>query len=345
MMERRGSPHSMGTINLFDADSLSRQDQIQADLGWDLESGIPWNLTVDFSKPLLPLDTDALVFPGASREQRLVLSQYLGLVINSTIAEMEGVIHQLKDSAWQKWMDEFPVNPEMRQLGERFFEEEAKHSLAFERYNEKFVSELALPSEVLSRLMPKAFGSWFLKAIELNARAGGAAFWWVVSAVEEVSIEIYRQMHAHEKNLEPLFFQLHRRHLEDEARHRNYAFLMLELGAKRPHGMARSMLWQTDLLWAQGWTTAWVVAELTRLYEVKKMKSDHEWLRTLQSCLPLMKPLGAVEILKRFLFSAPYVSHVLNPHHHRHTTKLAVKQKVWRFPWPKPRVPSTGEGF
>lgn len=331
----------MGTINLFDADSLSRQDQIQEDLSWDIEKDIPWALPIDFSKPLLPLDEDALVFPGATVEQRLVLSQYLGLVINSTISEMEGVIHHLKHNAWEKWLEEFPVNPEMRQLGERFFDEEAKHSVAFERYNRQFVSQFDLPNEVLTRLMPSAFGSFFLKAIDLNARAGGAAFWWVVSAVEEVSIEVYRQMHGAEKQLEPLFFSVHRRHLEDEARHRNYAFLMLELGAKRPQSLFRKVLWQTDLVWAQAWTTSWILSELTRILEVRKFKSTHPWICTLQSCLPLMKKLGLATIVKRFLFNAPYVSHVLNPHHHRHTSKLAAKQKVWRLPWPKPLVPST----
>lgn len=331
----------MATVNLFDAQSLSRQDQIQEDHGWDLEKDIPWATPIDFKKPLLPLDVDALVFPGASAEQRLVISQYLGLVINSTISEMEGVIHQLKHSAWDKWLEEFPVNPEMRTLGERFFEEEAKHSIAFGRYNELFVAQAGLPGEVLSRLMPQAFGSIFLKAIELNARAGGAAFWWVVSATEEVSIEIYRQMHGSEKHLDPLFFSVHRRHLEDEARHRNYAFLMLELGVKRPHGLFRKMLWQTDLLWAQAWTTSWVIAELTRIFEIRRFNSRHPWVQTLQSSLPLMQKLGPATIVKRFLLNAPYISHVLNPHHHRHTSKLARKQKVWRLPWPKPNVPTT----
>jgi hypothetical protein len=332
----------MATIQLFDGNSLSRQDQIQADRAWDIDRDIPWTHLIDEKKGLLPLDADALVFPGASAEQRLVISQYLGLVINSTISEMEGVIHHLKHHAWETWLDEFPVNPEMRQLGETFFAEEEKHSLAFDRYNEKFVSQLHLPPEVLSRLMPKAFGSFFLKAIDLNARAGGAAFWWVVSAVEEVSIEIYRQMHQHEPSLEPLFFCVHRKHLEDEARHRNYAFLMLELGAKRPAGLIRRALWQTDLLWAQAWTTSWVLAELARVFEVRKIKSQHEWIRTLQSTLPLMRKLGPVEILKRFFVNSPYVSHVLNPHHHRHTVKLAQKQRVLRFPWPQPAPFPTG---
>src|SRR5262249_5413820 len=150
-------------------------------------------------------------------------------------------------------------------------------------------------------LMPKAFGSFFLRAVDYNARLGGTAFWWVVSAVEEVSIEIYRQMHASEKKLDPLYYCLHRRHLEDEARHKNYAFLMLELGARRRKTALRRVLWSTDLLVAQALTTSWVLTELARFWDVRHFESHHPWVRTLQSCVPLLRANGTFGLLKKFV--------------------------------------------
>ena len=67
---------------------LGRQISLQRRMAWDLESGIPWKLGVDTGKILLPLDDANIAFPVASAEQRLALSQFMGLVVNATISEM-----------------------------------------------------------------------------------------------------------------------------------------------------------------------------------------------------------------------------------------------------------------
>ncbi len=120
-------------VNPFDHEALRAQIQSQKDHSWDLERDVPWEKGIDKECFLLPLDEDSIVFPGASAEQRLALSQYTGLVINATISEMEAVIHKLKDSAWRSVLKSYPVNPEMIELGELFFSEEGKHSELFSR--------------------------------------------------------------------------------------------------------------------------------------------------------------------------------------------------------------------
>ncbi len=165
----------------------------------------------------------------------------------------------------------------------------------------------------------------------------GMLFWWVVASVEEVSIEIYRPIHKHRTTVDPLFHVLHQRHLEDEARHRNYAFLMLNLIQERQSTLRRYYHRKTDLLLAQTLSSVWVIAELSKVFEVQKFKKEHPYFETLASCLPLMKKLSLVDIFRRFFVSAPYVSVVLNLKHHKHTFKTSEKQQAFRFPFPDPK--------
>ncbi len=45
---------------------------------------------------------------------------------------------------------------------------------------------------------------------------GGHAFWWVVAVVEEVALLIYQAVYRHRKQMDPLFYQIHRKHFEEE---------------------------------------------------------------------------------------------------------------------------------
>lgn len=327
----------------FDFAALRQQIQWQRTRAFDLERDIAWEKGIDLSRSFLPLDHDAIAFPGATESQRIALSQYLGLVINGTISEMEAVIHKLKDVAWHSVLRSYPVNPEMFELGELFFDEEVKHSRMFGRYNEHFCKASGVEARDLDVLLPKAFGSYFQKAIIANARTGGHAFWWLVASAEEVSIEIYRNIHRHASEMDPLYHQIHKRHLEDESRHRNYAFLMLSLIEARDGSLARWFHRKTDLLFAQAFCTGWVVAELTKVFEVKRLASRHPFFETLASCLPLLRQVPPLDLARRLFVTAPYISLVLNTKNHRHTSAAAVESKVLRFPFPTPRPASVGK--
>lgn len=326
------------TPTLYNDLQLEKQAALQRDNAWDLEQAIEWSLGVDQTKYFLPLDKDAIAFPHLSADQRRTLSQLMGLVINATIAEMEGVIEQLREVAWDQLLRRFPVNPEMRDLGELFFEEEQKHARAFSRYIDVFCKTSGVRRPSLERLLPKAYGSHFLKAIRFNAAQGGFAFWWVVAGVEEVSVQIYQMMHKHQADLDPLFFNVHRKHLEDEARHKNYAFLMLEMAQTAPGSLKEKWLRKTDLLLSQVMTAGWVVAELHRIFEAESLKKEHPFFDQIASCLPALKSVPVWELARRLFVTAPYVSSVLNLRHHRQTLRFAQKHHVWRIPLPQPKI-------
>ena len=323
--------------NPLNASQLRQQVKWQKERTWDLERDIPWAMGVDASKFFLPLDENNIAFPGATPEQQKVLSQYVGLLINATIAEMEGVIHKLKDAAWNQVLRENPVNPEMQELGELFFQEEQKHSLAFNRYNQIFCEQMGIATEDMDRLLPKAFGSFFQRAVIADAKKGGDAFWWVVASVEEVSIEIYRMIHKFEADLDPLYFTVHRKHLEDESRHRNYAFLMLELIGNGRRGWRGKLRRKASLILAQALSSTWVLAELSKIYEVEKLKDVHPFFAQLATCLPLLRKQNLPQLLWRLLVKAPYISTVLNLNFHPHTMLTAEGQNVPHVPLPTPQ--------
>lgn len=328
----------MRSWNPLNDTGLRAQIRSQRTHRWDIDRDINWQLEIDPQRHLLPLDQDAIAFPGASAEQRLALSQYVGLLLNATVGEMEDAILKLRDSAWERFLRERPVNPEMLELGDLFFEEETKHAATFGRYVDKFCRTMGIDRGDLDRLLPKVVGSRLLKSTMTNAKRGGFAFWWMVAAVEEVSVEFFRHLRAHERAIDPLYFSIHRRHLEEEARHRNYAFLMLELVHRQPTGLVEKLRRKTDSLRAQALTTTWVLGELTRFYEVKSLANKHPFFATLATCLPLLKEVSWPDLIHRLFVSSPFVSLILNPRHHRLARKAAEKLGVWSFPFPRPKL-------
>ncbi len=331
----------MYSHTLFNEEVLSEQIKRQKKHAWDLEKSIDWEKGVDPSKYLLPIDEDAVAFPGASDEQKLALSQLLGLVINSTISEMEDVITKLRDTAWLRVLRSYPVNPEMWELGDLFFEEERKHSYAFARYNLMFAETFGIDPEKLDLIIPKAYGSLFLRAVTSNANSGGNAFWWVVASVEEVSIELYKHLHIHRHKLDPLFHEVHLKHMEEESRHHNYAFLMLEVLNQRDSTLMQKMHKKFDLLFAQIFQTTWILSELHKVFNAEKFKKDHPFFEVIASCRPLFEKLSYPELAKRLFISAPYISLVLNSGFHKKTSLTAKQQKALIFPFPKPQIVAT----
>ncbi len=323
---------------LYDDLSLEKQAATQQAKAWDIDTQIPWDRGVDSSKFFLPLDADALVFPGLGAAQRRTLSQYLGLVINATIAEMEGVIDLLRRPAWEDMLQKHSANPELWALGESFFAEEKKHSVAFNRFIEVFCQVEGVKLASLRRLLPQGRGSSLLAAIRMNAEAGGFAFWWLVAGVEEVSVQIYQMMHKHEKALDPLYFAVHRMHLEEEARHRSYAFLMLELAQEIPSTLKEKLIRKTDLILAQTMTAAWVLQQLSRVRVAKELRDEHPFFQELSSCLPALSKVPLWKVFHNLFTSAPYIGFVLNVRHQKQTLRYAQKFGVWRVPMPVPQM-------
>jgi hypothetical protein len=74
--------------NPFDHAALRAQAKRQRKYAWDLMEDIPWSRGIDTSKYFLPLDRDAIAFPGCAEEQKLALSQLLGLIVNCATAQI-----------------------------------------------------------------------------------------------------------------------------------------------------------------------------------------------------------------------------------------------------------------
>ena len=326
----------MKAIDPHNHKSLQRQLLIQKRHHWDLEDDIPWQLGIDLNRQFLPLDEANIAFPGASAEQQLALSQLMGLVVNATIAEMEDALPKLKYAGWESVLKSYPANPELIELGELFFEEEAKHARAFNRFLGLFCETTGIELNDLKSLLPQAFGSFFQRAVLANATAGGHAFWWVVSSVEEVSIEIFHHMQPFKQQTDPLFYELHRKHLEEESRHANYAHLMLTLVRNRNETFLRKLLKRTDFAFSQMVATPWVLSELAKFFEIKKFRHKHPFFEVLTSCLPLLQSMPKQELVKRMFLAAPYVSWLLNPKHRRWHSKLKKDHGAWDLPYPSP---------
>ena len=336
----------MYTKALYDHEALALQIIRQKNHAWDLEKGISWSTGVDAKRYLLPIDSEAIAFPGASAEQRLAISQLLGLIVNSTIAELEDIIHKLKHSCWSEILRSYPVGPEMWELGELFFEEEIKHSHAFQRYNLAFCEGTGIDKKDLDLILPKAYGSLFLKAITQNAKFGGHSFWWIVAAVEEVSISLYKNLSPFKTQMDPLYHEVHLRHMEEESRHHNYAFLMLQILKERNHSLSDLFYSKTDLIFGQMFCSGWVIAELNKVFDSKKLKHKHPFFETIASCENLFKKLGPKELASRLFVSAPYISLMINGKNHKKTIKMAEQQNIFSFPFPDPvQVPTQVEVF
>jgi hypothetical protein len=327
--------------DFFNHNALRAQLNFQQKHAWSLEDGIDWGLAIDLNKYFLPLDDDAVAFPGATLEQKIALSQLLGLIVNATIAEMESVAHKIRDTAWRDILNSYPVNPEMYELGEQFFLEEAKHAQLFNRYNRKFCDDTGVSINDLQLIIPQAYGAIFQKAIYANAKAGGHAFWWVIAVVEEVSLIIYQQLHSHRQNLDPLFYQIHRRHFEEESKHTNYAFMMLELIKTRNKSLKQKVHLKIDRLYSDFFSTAWVLTELHKIWRVRDIASRHPFFATLASCLPLLEKLSSFELAQRLFISAPYISFILNRKHHKLSQQMAKNHKALGIMFPNPKPAKT----
>ena len=324
----------MRATDPFDHDALAEHLKLQRRTAWDIDTCVDWSMGVDPQNFLLPLDDSAIAFPGASPEQKRALSQLMGLIVNATISEMEDCLPKLRKYAWDDVLRKYPVNPELEALGDQFFLEEAKHAAAFKRYLNVFCRSMGIEIADLDMLLPKAFGSFFQSAIIENAKNGGHAFWWVVSNVEEVSINIYQGIFRNREHIDPLYVQLHRRHLEEESRHANYALLMLELCRKSQGGLRGWWHRKVDFSMAQLVAAPWVITELQRFFKVEGLKHKHPFFETLATCIPLYEKLSTAQRVRRMFICAPYVSWILNPKQRTIHRPMTQNLGSWQLPFP-----------
>lgn len=321
--------------SLYNEEKLARLKNRQVQHGYDIDEVIPFSSTIDLRKPLVPLDEDALFFPGASREQRLAISQAMGLVICASTYEMEDALIRLKSECWESIHRAYPVSPEFVDLGERFFEEEEKHSSTFKRYVEIFAKQSGIDVEDLNRLLPKVEGTKSEIFLKRNMQHHGQVFWWIVASVEQQFLAIYHAIHPFQKGLDPLYFQIHRKHFEEEALHASFPHLMLDLLTERNKSFLNRLRCKFDLATSQALQLGWSISSLSRFRYVTELKNKHPFFEVLASCLPLFEKLPKHVTFWKLMTHAPYVSGLVNPTASRNILRYADRKGALVLPFPK----------
>lgn len=329
------------TLCVFNEEAVLKQLNLQKSLAWDIDKDILWG-PIDLTKFLVPLDDEALFFPEATYEQRLAISQMMGLVMASAICEMEDSLMRLRPKCWEELIQEHPVNPEFKALGDQFFLEEEKHAASFRRFILRFCQDMGLDPDELRSVLPlveQTKTEWFL---EKHLSSGGAAFWWIIAEVEQEFLYLYHSMRPFAKQLEPLHFQIHKRHFEEEVRHLSFPHLFLKLISERQEGGIMAALRKTDLVFAQGLKVTWTAATLKRLMKIEEKKNQHEFYRTLASVLPMMKQQNLLELSWKLLVKTPYISSFMNHRYHNKFSHIIEELGVWSLPFPKPDPATLG---
>jgi P-aminobenzoate N-oxygenase AurF len=312
----------MDTLDIYDEHKLSRQLQMQKRLAWDMEKRIPWSLGIDLSAPLLPLGSCSAILPNASEDQILVLSQLIGLIVAATISQLEQVAYDLQGPTWEAVLNRYPVNPEMYELGAQFFKEEQKHSVVFNRYIAMFADAVNVDADDFKKFLPKADRTLTKKAYALNSAAGGMSMWWLIAAVEEESLAIFRQMQPHQTALDPLYYQIHRAHFEEELRHKSYATLMLNLFDEFSGVTSRVLFQKIDFMLAECLNLTWTLSQLVKVGGFRKYRGHHPFFKTLESLLDVAGNRSPVQLLHNLHAQTPFISSHLHLGAHKHMKTL-----------------------
>ena len=325
----------MKVPSLYNEDELSKSLEMQQKLAWDLEKDFNWSGGVDLTRPLVPLNKNSKLYKSLSNEQRLVLSQILGLIVNESFNEFEMSLERFRKQCFDDVLDKYPVNPEFLALGVEFFEDEHKHSLAFLRYTEIFAKELGIEVSELKAILPSMQNNKLAEVFNINSIAGGSAIWWLAAAVEEESILLYHFLRLFRNDVDPLYYQLHKNHFEEEARHASFAFMMLELIEKRSKTPLDKVIKKLDFIISDIFQVTWTFAELSKINKVKDLEHKHEFFKILSSTIPHIKEVGPIELIHSLFTETPYISMILNPSSNKNVSDALHKYRPWQIPRPK----------
>lgn len=298
--------------DLYDCFELSNLKQKQVQKAWSFDEITSFG-TIDLSKTFAPLSEDFILFDKISDQQKVVIGQFLGLVINSAICELENGIERSKKECYSNVISNFPVSKEFEELGENFFEEEKKHSAAFDYFLSLFAKQTNVTRHELKSLLPTLNESKIEKFFRLNGMVGGQALWLVTAAVEEESIEVFKKMRPFKEKIDPLFYQLHKLHFEEETRHASFAFLMLELICDRSNFAVNKISKCIDFILSDLLQVSWVMSELVKTSNVDKLSDRHPFYQQLSEVLPLMNDHNIIQLISYLFKDSPFVSLILNP--------------------------------
>ncbi len=322
----------MAAINIYDEEKMARLLYVQKAQGIDFNLDLDWKRSIDLNKLLLPLGDNTSLFPQLSQEQRLVVSQMIGLVVAATISELEDVAYKLKGPTWENVLRKYPINPEIYEMGELFYEDEKKHSEGFKRYIDLFAEKVNVDPLELRQLLPSSQNSLSEKIYHLNSLAGGMAIWWLIAAVEEESILIFNYMRKCKSEIDPLYYDLHKAHYEEEIRHKSYASIMLQVNSEFA-GVPQQLIFKNiDFILAEILNLTWTFNQLYKLKNLSLLKSAHPFFKTLADLRPFLEGRNSMEIIHSFFTSAPYIKDMFQLSEHGHVRQMLERFGTKRIP-------------
>lgn len=287
---------------------LTRMLEAQKRHSWDLERDVDWEVR-DTKRPLLPIGSQATSL-GLSTVEERTLSQLLGLIATSAISEHERALKIVKKDCWSRPLSRKRKSRELRDLGEQFFLEEEKHSQAFAKYIETFAHDQGLDLRDLQQILPKYEDGFMCKVFRLNSLLGGRAIWWLVMLTEEESLDLFRKMRPHQESIDPLFYQIHDLHFQEEVRHISYAPQMLRL-------LGGGWLSKFDYRLAELMHFVWILIQLRRLRKVSHLTQKHPFFASVNAIIKKFERLKWKERWNLILNQTPFLSSLFRPLRHK----------------------------
>lgn len=269
-------------------ESLLTQQKAQE---WNLDTDLDWG-SFHSQLPLLPLK--GLPIPiTMTPQERLALSQFLGVVVISAIGSHESILGLLKEECTKNISE--PLLP----LTEQFFAEESKHSAAFSRYIALFAEKIAVRIESLRKVLPSLQrNSWVTGAFLVNQRLGGNAIWNLVQTTELESIDLYRYLESAREAVEPLYLELNRLHHEEETRHISVPPLILA----SLNGTRSSF----DRKFARVLHLVWAMRQLLRFRHLRSLQKESPFFSEVYAAfrkLSFAQKISIVQHIQLYLLS------------------------------------------
>lgn len=198
---------------------------------------VPPDAHIDLARPFLcpsvvPLGyTEA--WAGLSPEQALRANQITGLCFNELITFFETAFAPAVLAALRRKA----VSEELADCLRHFLADEARHSAMFQRLNRLSAPAWyeRSPSHLL-RVPPhvRAVMGWLARHPEMFP-----GMLWIMLALEEHSIEVSRRCASASGELEPHWAAVYSAHLEDEVRHVQVDYHLIECFQQAPPGWLR----------------------------------------------------------------------------------------------------------
>jgi len=163
--------------------------------------------------------------------------------------------------------------------------------------------------------------------------------------VEQQFLHLYSLIAPHEKNLEPLHFELHQKHFEEEARHAPFPYLLIELMSERTRSPWTKAKGRIALMMAHFLQSAWTVDSLRIAKKnIAGLSHTHRFFADLESALPLLERQSFSRLMWRMFTRSPFVSSLVNPSAHKKVNRFARKNGIFVIPFPEPKKPKLSAG-